>query len=308
MHWSGWAKLRAIAATFATLGASVTAVAALWFSGQSLKVSTDGQSLAEETATTARFQLAAEQLANDQVNVRVSGIYLLERIAKESPADHPTVFGLLTSFLRTHAHNEVCNAYFTDVPGVEPPGFDPAATRKALPTDVETALTVISRRDITHDDPVNTLDLGRACLPEVWDSRKSGPDSAAPQLGGVNLTNAVLVGAHLDYAHLAEADLSNADLTVAILGSADLTRADLVGAELVAAILIRANLTEADLFYADLESAFLTGANLTRADLHSANLTKADLSGADLSGADLTGIIYDSNTRWPEGFVPPPSA
>ena len=27
-----------------------------------------------------------------------------------------------------------------------------------------------------------------------------------------------------------------------------------------------------------------------------------------LSGADLTGVMYDDNTIWPEGFTPPPSA
>ncbi|MEU1981969.1 pentapeptide repeat-containing protein [Nocardia sp. NPDC019395] len=323
LHWPGWAKLGAVAATFATLGASVAALAALWFSGQSLKVSNDQQSLAQKTAITDRFRLGAEQLASDKVNVRLSGIYLLEKLAKDSPGDHPTVFALLSSFLQTHAHNATCAAYFTDLPGVEPPGFDPAAPRKALPADVETALTVISRRDITHDDPVNTLNLRRACLPEAWDSRKSGSDSAAPQLAGVNLTNAVLDGAYLQNARLTEANLSNAFLTVAVLGSAELTRANLIGAELLAATLIHANLTEADLSWADLSDAFLTDANLTRADLtranlsganlENANLTAADLSGADLTGAsldgaDLAGIIYDSGTRWPEGFVPPPSS
>nr|WP_280351419.1 enoyl-CoA hydratase-related protein [Nocardia abscessus] len=182
-----------MATIFATLGASVAAVAALWFSGQSLKVSNDQQSLAQQTATTDRFRLAAEQLASDQLNVRLSGIYLLERLAKDSPGDHPTVFALLSSFLRTHAHNEACNAYFTEVPGVEPPGFDPATPLENLPTDVETALTVISRRDVTHDDPVNALDLRRACLPEAWAPAMDMPGSARPNLAGVNLTNAVLV-------------------------------------------------------------------------------------------------------------------
>ncbi|WP_280425157.1 hypothetical protein [Nocardia carnea] len=106
-----------MATIFATLGASVAAVAALWFSGESLKVSNDQQSLAQRTTTTDRFRLAAEQLASDKINVRLSGIYLLEQLAKDSPGDHPTVFALLSSFLQTHAHNAACARYFTDVPG-----------------------------------------------------------------------------------------------------------------------------------------------------------------------------------------------
>jgi uncharacterized protein YjbI with pentapeptide repeats len=34
----------------------------------------------------------------------------------------------------------------------------------------------------------------------------------------------------------------------------------------------------------------------------------ANLSGADLSDADLTGVAYDDETVWPDGFSPPPSA
>lgn len=93
-------------------------------------MSNDQQSLAQRTATTDRFRLAAEQLASEKINVRLSGIYLLEQLAKDSPGDHPTVFALLSSFLRTHAHNAACARYFTDVPGVEPPGFDPAAPER----------------------------------------------------------------------------------------------------------------------------------------------------------------------------------
>ena len=35
-----------------------------------------------------------------------------------------------------------------------------------------------------------------------------------------------------------------------------------------------------------------------------ANLAGADLSHAELDGAQLRGAIYDTVTRWPEGFQP----
>ena len=54
-------------------------------------------------------------------------------------------------------------------------------------------------------------------------------------------------------------------------------------------------------------SASLVGADLSKANLTGARLDGADLTGADLTGANLTDIRYDTSTRWPEGFTPPPS-
>lgn len=277
-----------MATTLATLGASVAAVAALWFSGQSLKVTNDQQSLAQQTANTDRFRLAAEQLASDQINVRVSGVYLLERLAKDSPADHPTVFALLTSFLRTHAHNEMCNVYPID--GTRPPPYDPlgAIARKALPVDIDTALIVISRRDVVHDDPVNALDLHRTCLPEAMVYTYAG--AAEPNLAGIDLRSAVLVDADLSSADLSSANLFYAFLSGADLGEANLSHANLTGATLDVTTLREADLSYADLTYADLADALIIG---------------ADLTGANLNHANLTGVLYDSTTKWPDGFTPP---
>ncbi|MEU1521737.1 hypothetical protein ABZ413_05975 [Nocardia rhamnosiphila] len=49
-------------------------------------------------------------MASDQATVRVSSIYLFERLAKDSPADHPTIVALLGTFIRAHAGNEKCRA------------------------------------------------------------------------------------------------------------------------------------------------------------------------------------------------------
>ncbi|WP_181722652.1 pentapeptide repeat-containing protein [Nocardia gipuzkoensis] len=317
-----------MATTVATLGASVAAVAALWFSGQSLKVSNNQQSQSQQTAVTDRFRLAAEQLASDQVTVRVSGIYLFERLAKDSPADHPTILALLGTFIRAHAGNEKCRA---------DAATDPRSAALATPVDLRTALTVIARRDTVNDDPVEDLDLHQACLPRATLSLSD--DRPAASFAGADLSNAVLSRSDLTRADLAEADLSFALLTGADLAYSNLTGvglryaqlpgarlaeanlagAHLLGANLADAILSEANLTGADFFGANLTNAVLTEANLTGANLEDANLTgarlhadltgadltNADLTGANLTGANLTGVVYNFQTRWPDGFTPP---
>jgi hypothetical protein len=52
---------------------------------------------------TESFSKAAEQLANKEVEVRLGGIYTLERISRESPDDYWTIVETLTAFVRERA-------------------------------------------------------------------------------------------------------------------------------------------------------------------------------------------------------------
>ncbi|MFF0456745.1 pentapeptide repeat-containing protein [Nocardia africana] len=265
-----------MATAVGTLGATLTAAVALWFTAQSLRATNNQYALSEQVAVTDRFRLAAEQLASDKINVRISGIYLLERLAKDSTADHPTVFSVLEAFVRTQTGAAACgDSEARPDAAVEPPA------------DIQTALTVIGRRDASRDGD-HRVDLSRTCLN----------------------------GATLNGAHLAGADLTGVRLIGAALGRVDLTGATLNGTRFAFADLTEANLgnddlTGTDLHRADLTGARLTGANLTGVHLTSTKLSEADLVGAKLTGALLTGadlrnVKYDESTEWPAEFAPPP--
>ncbi|MEU7764116.1 pentapeptide repeat-containing protein [Nocardia sp. NPDC049190] len=216
-----------MATTVATLGATLTAAGALWFTAQSLRATNSQHSLAQQTAVTDRFRLAAEQLASDKIDVRLSGIYLLERLAKDSPADHATVFAMLSAFLRTHTNAGECR---TQSP-VRP-----------IPTDIQAVLTVITRRVLGPESLADKPDLRLTCLAEgdLTDVILSHADFTRANLATVNLTRAFL-----PYANLTDADLTGANLTDTVLGAANLTGAKLVGADLTGADLRDANLTGA---------------------------------------------------------------
>lgn len=92
------------------------------------------------------------------------------------------------------------------------------------------------------------------------------------------------------------------------LAGLDLRQADLSDADLSRAALSHANLRDANLQRAILWQTVLVGADLTGADLGNAVLGEADLTGTKLTGADLTGAWYSEGTKWPAGFVPPPTA
>lgn len=56
--------------------------------------------LSQEGQITERFTRTIDQLGSEKIEVRLGGIYALERIAKDSPKDHWTIMEVLTSFVQ----------------------------------------------------------------------------------------------------------------------------------------------------------------------------------------------------------------
>ena len=56
--------------------------------------------LTEQGQVTDRYTKAVEQLGSDKLAVRIGGIYALERVARDSERDYPTVIEVLTAFVR----------------------------------------------------------------------------------------------------------------------------------------------------------------------------------------------------------------
>jgi Pentapeptide repeats (8 copies) len=246
---------------------------------------------------TERFVSAVDQLGNDRLEVRIGGIYALERIATDSRDDHPTIMEILTGFVRGHSPWRPAHPAQEDWGAADTEAW-PAMT----PTDVQAAMTVVGRRNPAHDPAEMRLDLSAVDL--------RGLVLPIANLSGVslqraNLERAMLDGAHLEHAYLAGAYLAGAHLEHAYLAGAYLAGANLAGANLAGANLAGARLDSANLQNALLGGALLHGASLREADLRQADLSGADLLEADLSGADLTGASYDERTVWPTGFTPP---
>jgi uncharacterized protein YjbI with pentapeptide repeats len=285
--------------------------------------------LTEQGQVTDRYTKAIEQLGSDKLDVRIGGIYALERIARDSARDHPTAMEVLAAFIRVHSHEQW--------PPPEP-GNDAIPLRTTRP-DVQAAVTVIGRRDSNSDRrPIDLTraDLSRADLTfadlnyadlnyadlahadlnyaRLGHAHLNGVRLNDARLSCAHLNGAHLTGAHLNHAELHSAQLNDAYLQSAQLNDARLNDAQLNDAYLKSAQLNGANLGRAQLNRASLDAALLNDANLAGAQLNDAylnsahlndaNLAGAQLSGADLSGAHLDGTILDSanltGARWPE--------
>jgi hypothetical protein len=81
-----------------TLATGLFAAGALAFTALNFNLSREGQ-------VTDRYTKAIEQLGSDKLDVRIGGIYALERVARDSAKDHPTVMEVLTAFIREHSRD-----------------------------------------------------------------------------------------------------------------------------------------------------------------------------------------------------------
>ena len=178
---------------------------------------------AREEQFASRYSRALEQVGSTNLYVRIGGVYALEGLALDSPRYHPTVMEVLTAFIRERSRAAAADA------------ADPAAWRQP---DVQTALTVVGRREAERD--IRYIDLNGAKL-------------SYADLRGLNLAGAKFIGAKLTFAELGGANLTDAEFAIADLDHADFTGANLTGAHFASLNLAGAKFTGANLTGAEWE-------------------------------------------------------
>jgi Pentapeptide repeats (8 copies) len=201
---------------------------------ENLKITQDmaikSHELTREGQLTDRFTKAIDQLGavNDkgekQLEIRLGGIYALERIARDSKRDHWPIMEVLTAYVREHAPWPSTPPKDTPPPQEHStPEGNPAAAPALLPklaTDIQAVLTVLGRRDRTNEMEEQHLEL-------------RGTDLHYAQLGNASLERVILWSARLEGAILVDARLESAILVDTRLEGANLTRARLERASLV---------------------------------------------------------------------------
>jgi hypothetical protein len=312
--WNFYTKhSEALTPALAPLGTILVGLGTFAIGIGTMRVNRQQAKTSAQQAVITAFYNAVSRLASDKIEERLGGIYMLERISRDSPDDHWTVMETLTAFVRERTRAEAerlekpleqrkaelahrlweeagrpegrCAEFWNKAVDLETYGEPPA-------TDIAAVLMVIARRSedrlALERRGERVLDLGGAGL------RKA------------NLSKAHLQRANLTGTHLERADLSNAHLQRAILVGAHLERACLMAADLQVALLTRAYLYDAEL-----DGACLQRAWLFRAHLHGADLTGARLEGAFLAGTEgltqdqIEGAFGDLATKLPKGLTRP---
>lgn len=242
----------------------------------------------EQRLLAERFMSAITQLGHDSIATRTGAIYVLERVAQDSPQEHWTIMEILTAFVREN--------------GVTPKltKFKVSTEEIKVPTDIQAAVTVIGRRNTSQDPSDKKIDLRNAQLQGV---DFSNAKLQRADLSNSDLSGACLQGTDLFKANLDGAKLSRCNLYQVILQEASLRGANLAGCIANKGLFYGANLRDANLMGASLRGANLMGANLYKANLMGANLKAANLGGAKLFLANLQSAKLDKAKMHEAGLI-----
>lgn len=233
---------------------------------------------------------AIEQLGSDKLQVRIGGIYTLERIyTEESYDDYRVIVEILTALVREGSHSDRKIS-----PGS---GIDLTSQYSELPGDVATAMTVLKRRPEwgrrIEIDQKMSLDFRGSNLSRI-DFRLSS------QWAGfflrIDLNNANLEQSDFSYSKCESVNFFSSKLSGAsFMGTkiyncafsyADIKSVNFSFADLHGVYFFSANLSEAHFEFAQLNNVEFANANL-----RGANFLGADFTGAKLNGADLTNAF-----------------
>lgn len=289
-------------ATLAQIIGGFALLLGLYFTWKSVVTAKESQ--ITELFTRAINQLGAiDQFGNPAIEIRLGGIYALEKISIQSKKDHWPVMNILTAYIRKNSPIDESEGFgylskYSKVFNFESPengsiGKDTELKNSYKDSDIFTFPLGNGSKDNLDIDSmkwgslnplnkklkkvsVDNLDI-QAIL-TVIGRRKYSSVNGEPDLldiRDVDLPGADFPGANLDFTLFTGTNLKNSNLIMASLKGAFLQFTNLEGAFLQ---------------FANLKGANLEDAYLKDANLEDANLKDANLEGAILDGTNLRGV------------------
>ncbi|XAS78301.1 pentapeptide repeat-containing protein (plasmid) [Dermatophilaceae bacterium Sec6.4] len=185
-----------VAAVLVAIGATI----GLLYTAQTYRLAGKGQ-IAD------RYTKAVEQLANENVSVKIGGIHGLGRTVRDAEDYRPVVASILAAYIRDRS----IKSQEGDGPCVQ-------CAPHTQKSDVTEALAVLLLLAKEHPT-IRALDLHGTCL--------AGSDMMRKDLVDVQLNDACLVGTKLSGTDLRGADFENAVLKNAVLHEARINKGTL---------------------------------------------------------------------------------
>jgi len=298
---------------------AIIAVIALYFNAR--RTHTDRLRLTNDT-----YVKAIEQLASPSMEVRIGGMYALERIAHEEQRYHWPVIETLSAYIRERAPwpaQEKEDAKGLEAIALSSAGkvvaerllLEPSANtmatqiqrRASVLADTEPTTTEVPQRRVSTDiQTALTIVARRVVWQPSWAKRAVSWVARWPW----RLWYLVRKPLHLRLNYrpreidLSRVNLNHTDIWRGNLLSGNLSRSNLRNVLWGYAVLSGVPLREADLRGAILVGAHLAGADLTKANLRGAIMTDVELSGADLSEARFSKHPQELGARWDEADPP----
>jgi uncharacterized protein YjbI with pentapeptide repeats len=221
--------------------------------------------ISKEKQITEVLSKAIEQLGNtDSIEVRLGGIYTLERVARDSNKDFWTVMEILMAYIKKRTSSvEII---------LDLNSASSSLIKESMSQDVQAALKVIARRIVSQDPANLAIDLSLCNFKKTY-LKKARFDRI--DLSGTSFEDSSLENSRFLLANLSSTNFLNADLS-------------------------NSNFCRADLSNSNFQNAKLKGAKFKEAKFDKTNLKGADLSNAvELTQAQIDLALTDSKTILP---------
>lgn len=181
----------------------IVVIYGLYLTFRRIKALENNVFIATEGQITERFSRAIEHLGNEKLEIRLGGIYALERIARDSLKDHFSIMEILTAFVRENAKLQDKEKLKPLKEKTQDEQIDELLNFKTIkpPADIEAILTVIGRRNWIEEEKENGFNLDL-----------SFTDLEGATLFKGNFENTILYSSNLRKSNLNETNFSGSIL------------------------------------------------------------------------------------------------
>lgn len=251
-----------------------------------------------------RYTQAIDQLASEKEDVRIGGLYALERISKDSPRDYLTVIQVFMSFIRGRSERRKSPLKWPEE----------GMTGEQLTPDAQTALHILGRRGPQQGEGLYLQGL-QAFGANFQDGDWRRTDFSDAVLPHSNFFGSDVSRSSFDYGFLMRVKFDSADARNSFFRgsrlegtaiSAKFCRCSFAGSQ------VTLDFTGADLAGADFGGFFQSDgvrvndpARLGGSDFRDANLQGVNFEGVDLSAVSnlkpeqVADIVADADTTLP---------
>jgi uncharacterized protein YjbI with pentapeptide repeats len=228
----------------------------LYFTWNQLSATRESISISQQTLITDRYSKAIDQLGSENSQIRLGGIFALEKLSSSSKDYTSVVNNVLATYIRQKSRDTGSNTF----------------------EEIQAALNIISFKETNRDYSID-------------DSH--GVNISHSLLTSFNFDNAILSHAKMISSDFSESSLVNADLSnvsglEADFSKTNLTNSNLSQSNFYGGIFEQSILKGAIIKNSNLQLTNLREANLINCDFTGSDLSDADLHGSILYGADLS--------------------
>jgi len=228
----------------------------LFFTWSQLSATRESISISQQVFLTDRYSKAIDQLGSNNPQIRLGGIFSLEKLASSSKEYISVVNKVLATYIRQKSKDT--SAYTFE--------------------ELQAAISVISFKETNRDyliDKDHGVNISNSLL------RESDFDNA-------RLSYAKLINSDFTQSTFVNADLSNVSGMEANFSKANLKNSNLSQSNFYGSSFEQSIITGAIIKNSNLELVNLSEANLINCDLSGSDLSDAYLYGTILYGADLS--------------------